>query len=154
VTETWAEAERTGSIASEAVDVAVIVTVGFATGHGTLFGTLYVMLAPLALWLGAFGSPELKVPQVAVGQPVAVQSTPPGAISLVTVALKVVGTPAVIACVVSVTEIGGTIVTAAVPVFVGSAIEVAVTTTGIVEGLEDDDVLKVVSKGAKVLVVG
>jgi hypothetical protein len=64
------------------------------------------MLAPLALWLGAVGFPELKVPQFELGQPVAVQSTPPGAISLMTVAVKVVGTPAVIGCVERFTDMG------------------------------------------------
>jgi hypothetical protein len=96
--------------------------------------------------LGAFGFPELKLPQLVVdpGQPVAVQFTPPGAISLVTVALKVAGCPAVIGCVgvVSVTEIGGTIVTEAVADFVGSAIDVAVTMIGVVEGTAVKEVEK------------
>jgi hypothetical protein len=82
------------------VEVAVIVTVAFEVGQGMLFGAIYVTLAPLALWLG------VKVPQFVLGQPDAVQSTPPGAISLVTVAVNVAGTPAVIGCVCRLTVIG------------------------------------------------
>jgi hypothetical protein len=84
----------------------VIFTAAFLLGQGMLLGAVYVMLAPLALWFGAAGFPELKVPQFVLGQPDAVQSTPPGAISLVTVALKVAGTPAMIGCVESFTDIG------------------------------------------------
>ena len=54
------------------------------------------MLAPLALWFGVEGVPELNEPQFVLGQPVAVQSTPPGAISLFTIALNVAGVPAVV----------------------------------------------------------
>ena len=77
------------------------------------------------------------MPQFANPQLVALQSTPPGAISFVTVALKVAGTPAVtVAGFVgdSVTAMVGTIVIMAVPLLVGSAIEVAVAIVGLGEG--------------------
>jgi hypothetical protein len=108
VTGTCAEADRRGGTVSEAVDVAVIVTEGVDVAHGILVERVYVMFAPLAVWFGAFWFPELKVPQGVTpgGHPLAVQSTPPEAMSLVTVAVNVAGTPAVIGCVVSATDIG------------------------------------------------
>jgi hypothetical protein len=75
---------------------------------------------------------------------------------LVTVALKVAGTPPKIAlgCAVICTLIAGTIVTDAEPLFVASAIEVAVTGIGLVVGLAEGGATKNVWNGAIVLVAG
>jgi len=84
VTETALEADCTGDTVSEAVDVAVIVTVGFSD-HGRSVAGVKVMDWPLLLW------EELNVPQFELIAQAAVQSTPPGAMSLVIVALNVAG---------------------------------------------------------------
>jgi hypothetical protein len=66
------------------------------------------------------------------------QVTPPGAISLLTTALKEAAVPAVMGFAAALTEIAmeGTIVMLADPVLVVSAIEVAVNVTGLVDGTD------------------
>ena len=66
------------------------------------------------------------------------QVTPPGAISLLTTALKEAAVPAVMGFAAALTEIAmaGTIVMFVEPFLVGSAIEVAVNVTGLVDGTD------------------
>jgi hypothetical protein len=105
MTVTVAETDRTGGAVFDAVEVAVIVTVP----AGIAMGAVNAVAAPLAVWAG------LNVPQGVFVQ-LAVQSTPAAATSLVTVAVRFAGVPAVTeagSAGVNATEIAGTIVTVA-----------------------------------------
>jgi hypothetical protein len=125
------EPEDKGGIDWEAIDVAVIVTEGVDVAHW-IGWRVYVTLAPLVEWFW------LNVPQGVTpgGHPLADQTTPAEPMSLVTVALKVAGTPPVIGPDggFTVTLIGWYTVMAVDADPVGSlaaaAIDVAVTTTG------------------------
>ncbi len=137
---TEAEADCTGGTVSEATEVAVMVTNGLAD-QGAAFGA--VKLTEYVTELPLVDCPvEVNVPQLVATVQVAVQVSPPEAISLVTVALKVAATPAVIVVGLpgeSITAIAGRMVIDAVPLPVGSsagaAIDVAVTVTGLGDGI-------------------
>lgn len=118
---TVADTERTGRAAPEAVEEATIVT----DPDGAPIGAVNAVAAPLAVW------PELKAPHGALAQ-LTVQSTPAASMSLVTVAVKFAGVPAITevgGAGVKAIEIRGTIVIVEDALLVLSEVEVAVTVT-------------------------
>jgi hypothetical protein len=120
-TVTFADTERVGKAVFDAVEVAVMVTLP----AGAVTGAVNAVAALLAVWAG------LNVPQGEFAQ-LTVQSTPAAATSLVTVAVKFTGVPAVAevsGAGVKAMEIAGTTVTTADWFLVLSEVEVAVTVT-------------------------
>jgi hypothetical protein len=108
-----------GGTVSDAVEVAVIVTLGFSL-HGRLFGAVKLVVQEVVVAVTLAQLELVNVPQFELTVQLADQTTPAFPISFVTVALNMAGEPAVIvAGGVITTEIVGSTVMAAVPVAAG-----------------------------------